>query len=96
MKVTYDPEVDDLRILLHSGPIEESDESKPGVILDYDKAGNVVGMEILDASRRTESPQTMEYAISMPERHEVTSAAVRESPMPKYGSGQMGKSRRKK
>jgi len=39
MKVTYDPEVDVLRILLSSAPIEESDEDKPGVILDYDKDG---------------------------------------------------------
>ena len=39
MKVTYDPEVDLLRILFSREPIEESDEDKPGVILDYDKAG---------------------------------------------------------
>ncbi len=78
MKVTYDPEVDVLRILLHSGPIEESDESKPGVILDYDKSGNVVGMEILDASKRTDSPQTMEYAITMPQTAVSSGAFVRE------------------
>ena len=60
MKVTYDPEVDVLRILLSSAPIEESDEDKPGIILDYDKDGNVVGLEILDASKRTANPRTME------------------------------------
>jgi len=64
MKVTYDPQVDVLRILLSSAPIEESDEDKPGVILDYDKDGNVVGMEILDASRRVENPQSLEYAVA--------------------------------
>ena len=52
MKVTYDSEVDVLRILLSNTPIEESDEDKPGVILDYDKDGNVVGLEILDAQKR--------------------------------------------
>mgnify|MGYP001167428681 CR=1 FL=1 len=45
MKVFYDPEVDVLRILFSSHPIEESDEDKPGVIIDYDKQGNIVGME---------------------------------------------------
>ena len=60
MKVTYDPEVDVLRILLSSAPIEESDEDKPGIILDYDKDGNVVGLEILDASKRMENPRAME------------------------------------
>ena len=64
MKVVYDPEVDVLRILFSSAPIEESDEDKPGVILDYDKSGNIVGMEILDASKRMENPRAMEYAIS--------------------------------
>jgi uncharacterized protein YuzE len=49
MNVTYDPDVDVLRILFRDVPIEESDEDKPGVILDYDKDGNVVGMEVLNA-----------------------------------------------
>ena len=64
MKVTYDPEVDVLRIILSSAPIEESDEEKPGVILDYDKDGNIVGLEILDASKRMENPRSLEYAIA--------------------------------
>jgi len=55
MKVTYDPEVDILRILFSNSPIEESDEDKPGPIIDYDKEGNVVGMEILDASKRMDN-----------------------------------------
>lgn len=64
MKVTYDPEVDVLRILFSSAPIEESDEDKPGVILDYDKDGNVVGMEVLNASQRIENPRSVEYAVT--------------------------------
>ena len=64
MKVTYDAEVDVLGILLSDKPIEESDEDKPGVILDYDKDGNVVGLEILDASKRMENPRSVEYAVT--------------------------------
>ncbi len=52
MKVTYDSEVDVLRVLFSNAPIEESDEDKPGVILDYDRDGNIVGVEILDAQKR--------------------------------------------
>ena len=52
MKVTYDSEVDVLHVLFSNAPIEESDEDKPGVILDYDKDGNVGGVEILDAQKR--------------------------------------------
>jgi uncharacterized protein YuzE len=64
MKVTYDPEVDVLRILFSSAPIEESDEDKPGVIIDYDKDGNVVGLEVLNASQRIENPRAVEYAVT--------------------------------
>jgi uncharacterized protein YuzE len=64
MKVTYDPEVDVLRILFNNEPIEESDIIRPGVVLDYDKDGNVVGMEMLYASKRIEDPRSMEYTIA--------------------------------
>ena len=64
VKVTYDPEVDVLRIVLSDSAIEESDEDKPGVILDYDKDGNVVGLEILEASKRITNPRSVEYAVT--------------------------------
>lgn len=64
MKIKYDPRVDVLSISLSDGLVEESDESRPGVVLDYDKDGNVVGIEILQASKRMENPMAMEYAIA--------------------------------
>jgi uncharacterized protein YuzE len=64
MKVRYDPEVDVLSIALSDAPVEESDEDNPGVILDYDIRGNVVGLEILDASKRMGNPMSVEYAIT--------------------------------
>jgi uncharacterized protein YuzE len=64
MKVTYDPEVDVFRILLSDAPIEESDEDKPGVILDYDKDGNVLGLEILEASKRMTNPRSVDFAVT--------------------------------
>ncbi len=64
MKVFYDPEVDILRITLSGAKVEESDEDKPGIILDYDKDGNMVGLEILDASKRIENPRSVEYAVA--------------------------------
>ena len=62
MKVAYDPEVDVLRIVFAETPVAESDEDKPGMILDYDRDGNVVAIEILDASKRVEDPRRVEYA----------------------------------
>ena len=63
MKVRYDPEVDVLSILLSDVPVDESDETKPGVVLDYDVAGNLVGIEILNASKRMGDPMSVEYAV---------------------------------
>lgn len=64
MKITYDPEVDVLRIILSNAAIEESDEEKPGIIIDYDRNGKIVGFEILNASKQVENPEIVEYAIA--------------------------------
>jgi uncharacterized protein YuzE len=50
MKVRYDEEADALYIQLRKGEYYESDEIKEGFILDYDADGNIVGIEILEAS----------------------------------------------
>lgn len=55
MKIIYDRDVDILRIRFIAALVEESDEEKPGIIWDYDKDGNIVGMEILHASTRTQT-----------------------------------------
>jgi len=64
MKITYNPELDIVRIVFAPTPVDESDEEKPGVILDYDAEGNVVGLEILNASSRMDTPWSVEYGIS--------------------------------
>ena len=68
MKVVYDPEGDVLSVLLSDAPVAESHQDKPGVILDYDGDGNVVGLEILDASKRMTNPMSVGYAITPPLR----------------------------
>lgn len=64
MKVTYDRETDTLTVIFTETPVAESDEDKPGVILDYDQSGNLVSIEILDASRRVTSPGRIEYQVA--------------------------------
>jgi uncharacterized protein YuzE len=53
-----------LTIVLSSAPVAESDEDKSGVILDYEGSGNIVTMEILEASRRDAAPDRMDYRIN--------------------------------
>lgn len=61
MNATYDPKTDTLRLVLRPGPVAESDEDKPGVILDYDESGQLISIEILDASQRVENPRQFEF-----------------------------------
>ncbi len=62
MKVTYDQRTDTLTVILRETvPVAESDEDKPGIILDYDDAGNLVSLEILDASKHVTEARKIEF-----------------------------------
>ncbi len=62
MKVTYDRDVDVLKLVFRKAKIHESAEGKPGVILDYDQSGNVVGLEILNASKRVDDVHAVDFS----------------------------------
>ena len=64
MKVKYDKEVDILYIKLSDKPIKESDEDKPGIILDYAEDGSIVGLEILNASVKMPQPNVIEHEVA--------------------------------
>lgn len=64
MKAIGDPETDTLTVILSDAPVAESDEDKPGVILDYDAAGNLVSLEVLDAASRVTLPTRIEYQVA--------------------------------
>ena len=61
MKVIYDRETDILTMILKDVKVAESDEGRPGVVLDYDSVGDLVSLEILDASKRVSKVQNMEF-----------------------------------
>ena len=62
MKATYDAGTDTLTIILKTDAVvAESDEDKPGIILDYDQDGNLVSLEILDASKRVTEARRIEF-----------------------------------
>jgi uncharacterized protein YuzE len=64
MVIKYDKEADALYIKLSEGKVAESDEEKPGIILDYDNEGNVVGIEVLNASEKTNQPNGIIYEVA--------------------------------
>jgi uncharacterized protein YuzE len=62
VRITYDRQTDTLSFVLKEGvTVVESDEGKPGVILDYDSVGDLISLEILDASRRVTEAGRVEY-----------------------------------
>ncbi|MEA1996480.1 MAG: DUF2283 domain-containing protein [Gemmatimonadota bacterium] len=62
MKVNYDSKTDTLSVILKDNvPVAESDEDKAGVILDYDKSGDLISLEILDASKRVTEARKIEF-----------------------------------
>ena len=64
MKVIYDPAADTVVISLRESAIEESDEVRPGVIADFDSAGDVVRFEVLNASRVVQNPREMHFVVA--------------------------------
>jgi uncharacterized protein YuzE len=52
MKLEYDPEVDAAYITLADSTVTDSEEVKPGIVLDYDANNRVVGIEILNVRRQ--------------------------------------------
>jgi uncharacterized protein YuzE len=64
VKVVYDRHTDTLVVELRADtPVAESDEASPGVILDLDAEGNVVSLEVLDASQRVTGEDHMEFRV---------------------------------
>ena len=80
MKVIYDKESDTLSIILSQGKVAMSDEVREGLILDYDKAGHLVSLELLDALEEIREPEFVEFALAT----EPAPSLLKEKPA-KYG-----------
>jgi uncharacterized protein YuzE len=49
VRVRFDEQADALYVRLDESPVVESEEVRPGVVLDLDERGEIVGIEILRA-----------------------------------------------
>ena len=64
MKVSYDEKSDTLTVVFkESVEVAISDDGKPGAILDYDRSGDLVAIEILDASRRVSEARRVDFEL---------------------------------
>ena len=64
MKIKYNKETDILYISFSDEMIKESDEEKQGLILDYNQNGSIIGIELLNASKKIPQPMRVEYEIA--------------------------------
>jgi uncharacterized protein YuzE len=63
VRAEYDPEADPIYIRLRVGQVVDSDEIREGVVMDSDAEGEVLGIELLSASRRTDNPRELAFAL---------------------------------
>jgi uncharacterized protein YuzE len=67
MRVRVDQDADAIYINLTDRVIKDSAEVADGIVVDYDDQGRVVGVEILNASRRTEDPSVLtQFNLDLP------------------------------
>ncbi len=52
MKIEYSKEADALYIVLKEESVAKSREVEEGIVIDFDEAGHVIGVEVLDVSHR--------------------------------------------
>lgn len=67
MHVRIDQAADAIYLNLTDRPIEESEEVADGIVVDYDAEGRIVGIEILDASKRSNDPAALkQFSFELP------------------------------
>lgn len=67
MRVRVDHRADAVYVNLTDRPIKDSAEVADGIVVDYDNEGRIVGVEILDASKRTDDPEVLkQFSFELP------------------------------
>lgn len=70
MKISYDEVDDAMYIRFSDAKYYQSDEVREGVILDFDKSGKMIALEVLDVSKRLPkaSLDSINFEVAHPER----------------------------
>lgn len=74
MRINYDRRADAMYIRFSEAKYYESDEVKEGVILDFDKKGKIIGVEVLDVSERLpqESMNSIHFEVESGARKKIS------------------------
>lgn len=63
MQLEYDPQADALYISLQKKYVSRTREVEPGVSIDLDNKGRVIGFEVLDVSKKVRHPELMQFSV---------------------------------
>jgi uncharacterized protein YuzE len=63
MKIEYDKEADALYLGLREAAVARSEEIEEGVVVDFDEENHIVGLEVLDVSRRLRPQELVNVSI---------------------------------
>ncbi len=67
MRIRVDQKADAVYVNLTDRAIEGSEEIAEGIVVDYDAEGRIVGIEILDAAKRTADPTVLQqFSLDVP------------------------------
>lgn len=67
MHLRVDRKADAIYVNLTDRAIKDSAEVADGIVVDYDAEGRIVGVEILDASKRTDDPEVLkQFSFELP------------------------------
>ena len=67
MRVRVDAAADAVYLNLTDRPIKDSEGVADGIVVDYDAEGRIVGVEILDAAKRTDDPEVLkQFSFELP------------------------------
>ena len=72
MKITYDPKADAMYIQFQKEKYSISKEVGKGILVDYTESGKVIGIEILEASKRMPIESIREITVSIPSIKETS------------------------
>ena len=78
MRINYDEADDAIYIRFSDAKYYQSDEVRDGVILDFDKKGKIIALEVLDVSKHLpkESMDSINFDISHPKRRKLAASGI--------------------
>jgi uncharacterized protein YuzE len=81
MKYSYDAESDSLFICLRDGEYDESEEIYDGFVIDFDKSGRPLNIDIDHASKFVDIPRLLRSMAPEPNDEPVEPMVIRDAPL---------------